>query len=264
MAGGKVYLVGAGPGDPGLITVRGLEVLRACDGVVYDRLVAPELVDEAPAAAARFFAGKEPGHHHLAQSWINELLIELARRGQTVVRLKGGDPFVFGRGGEEADALAAAGIPFEVVPGVSSAVAVPAYAGIPVTHRGVASSYAVVTAHQSDDPHAAVDWAALATGVDTLVLLMGVTTLTDVARRLIEAGRDPDQPAALVESGTTHHQRTLIATLGTIAEVAERAAVRPPTTIVIGEVVALHDRIGWFESREDGLRGPADRLRTPR
>lgn len=175
---GRVYLVGAGPGDPGLMTVRGLDLLRRAEVVVYDRLVNPCLLDEAPATARRVFAGKHAGAHCLPQERINTLLIDHARRGRSVVRLKGGDPFVFGRGGEEALALAAAGIAFEVVPGVSAAVAVPAYAGIPVTHRGTGSSFAVVTGHEDPEKAAtAVDWARLATAVDTIVVLMGLRSL---------------------------------------------------------------------------------------
>src|SRR5262249_17602920 len=186
---GTVALVGAGPGDPGLMTVRGLELLRRAHVVVYDRLVHPGLLEEAPRAR-RIFAGKESGHHALPQERINALLIMHARRGRRVVRLKGGDPFVFGRGGEEAEALARAGIPFEVVPGVSSAVAVPAYAGIPLTHRGVASSFAVVTGHEeAGKPESSVDWARLARSVDTLVILMGLKSLSRIARELIAHGR---------------------------------------------------------------------------
>src|SRR5437016_11016345 len=204
---GHVWLVGAGPGDPGLMTVRGLEALRGADVVVYDRLINPTLLDEAPADAIRIYAGKLTESHGLSQEDINVLLIAHARLGRLVVRLKGGDPFVFGRGGEEAEALAAAGIPFDVVPGVSAAVAVPAYAGIPLTHRRLSSSFAVVTGH--DDPEkrrAPVDWAALATAVDTLVVLMGQTQLARIVRELIAHGRPPDTPVALISNGTTASQ----------------------------------------------------------
>jgi len=244
---GTVALVGAGPGDPGLMTVHGLELLRRAEVIVYDRLVDPRLLDEAPRAR-HIFAGKASGHHALAQERINALLIGQARRGWRVVRLKGGDPFVFGRGGEEAAALARARIPFEVVPGVSSAVAVPAYAGIPLTHRGVASSFTVVTGHASasGDP-SSVDWARLALSADTLVVLMGVESLPRIARELIAHGRRATTPVALVRWGTTTAQETVTGTLGEIAVRAARARLEPPVVIVIGDVVALRDRIQWFD-----------------
>jgi uroporphyrinogen III methyltransferase / synthase len=244
---GTVALVGAGPGDPGLITVRGLELLRRAQVVVYDRLVHPSLLAEAPRAR-RVFAGKASGRHTLPQEQINALLIMHARRGRRVVRLKGGDPFVFGRGGEEADALARAGIPFEVVPGVSSAVAVPAYAGIPLTHRGVASSFAVVTGHEEAcKRESSVDWARLARSVDTLVVLMGVKALPGIAAELIAHGRPASTPVALVRWGTTDVQETVTGTLGDIAARAARARLEPPVVIVIGDVVALRARLQWFE-----------------
>jgi len=244
---GTVALVGAGPGDPGLITVRGLELLRRAQVVVYDRLVHPRLLDEAPRAR-RIFAGKVSAHHTLPQEQINALLIMHAKRGRRVVRLKGGDPFVFGRGGEEADALARARIPFEVVPGVSSAVAVPAYAGIPVTHRGVASSFAVVTGHEEvGKRESSVDWARLARAVDTLVVMMGVKSLPRITRALIEHGRSASTPVALVRWGTTDVQETVVGTLGDIARRAARARLEPPVVTVIGDVVALRDRLQWFD-----------------
>lgn len=242
-----VYLVGAGPGDPGLITARGLELIRACDVLIHDRLAAPELVAEAPAAAERIFVGKEPGCHSLTQPEINALLVEVGRGSRVVVRLKGGDPFVFGRGGEEAEALAGAGIPFEVVPGVSSAVAVPAYAGIPVTHRGVASSFMVTTGH----PESSVQWDVLARFEGTIILLMGVATLRRATERLIEEGRDPTQVAAIVEQGTLGRQRTIVGDLASLADLAETAHVEPPATVVIGDVVALRDTIEWFQHPRD-------------
>ena len=222
---GAVSLVGAGPGDPGLITVRGLELLRRCDAVVYDRLVAPELVDEAPAEALRI--GREP----LTQDEINELLVRLARRGLDVVRLKGGDPFLFGRGGEEALALVEAGIPFEVVPGVSSLAAVPAVAGIPVTHRGVSSQVTIANGHGP------LDYASLAAAPGTLVLFMGLGRLGELASGLIEHGRDAGTPAAVIASGTLPEQRVVVAPLARIAEAAE--GIDPPALVVIGDVVAL-------------------------
>lgn len=247
---GRVYLVGAGPGDPGLMTVRGLEALRRAEVVVYDRLVNPVLLDEAPETARRIFAGKHARAHCLPQSRINALLIEEAREGHIVVRLKGGDPFVFGRGGEEALALADAGISFEVVPGVSAAVAVPAYAGIPVTHRGLGSSFAVVTGHEDPDKGtAAVDWARLATAVDTIVVLMGLRSLSRIAAELVIHGRSPATPVALIRWGTTDAQETVIGTLADIVARAARARLEPPVLAVIGEVVRLREQLEWFETR---------------
>jgi uroporphyrinogen III methyltransferase/synthase len=255
---GRVYLVGAGPGDPGLMTVRGLEVLRRARVVVYDRLVDPALLDEAPRGALRVFAGKRAGAHCLPQAQINALLVEQARRGRVVVRLKGGDPFVFGRGGEEALALAAAGIPFEIVPGVSAAVAVAAYAGIPVTHRGLASSFAVVTGHEDPGKGAAkVDWAGLATAVDTLVVLMGTKSLPRIAATLMAHGRPPDTPVALIRWGTTEAQETVVGTLGDIVARAASAGLVPPVLAVIGAVVSLRERLGWFGPRDEVLVGGA-------
>ena len=238
---GTVYLVGAGPGDPELMTVRGLRCLRAADAVLYDRLLDPTLLDEAPASAERFFVGKAPGRPGVGQEGIQRLLIEQARLGRLVVRLKGGDPFVFGRGGEEAAALTAAGIPWEVVPGVSSAVAVPERVGIPLTHRRVARGFAVVTAHRVDASDQ--DWAALA-ALDTLVVLMGVAALPHIARRLIGDGlRDPTTPAALIERGTLPGERVVVADLATLPDRAEALGVRSPATLVIGEVVRLRQSL---------------------
>ncbi len=247
---GRVALVGAGPGDPGLITRRGLDWLARADVVVYDRLANSRLLDHVPPAARRIFAGKSPEGHTLAQDEINALLVREARAGNTVVRLKGGDPYVFGRGGEEAQALRAAGVPFEVVPGITSAIAGPAYAGIPVTHRQLASSFAVVTGHEdADRPESRVDWAALATGPDTLVLLMGVERLPGIVERLVAGGRPPDTPAAMIEWATWPRQRTVVATLGTLVERARAAGLRAPAVTVIGEVVRLRDELDWFGSR---------------
>jgi len=254
IAPGRVYLVGAGPGDPGLMTVRGLELLRRADVVVCDRLVDPRLLDEAPASAERVFAGKHAGTHCLPQERINQLLIDYARRGRSVVRLKGGDPFVFGRGGEEALALAKAGIAFEVVPGVSAAVAVPAYAGIPVTHRGVASSFAVVTGHE--DPgkaRTAVDWARLATAVDTIVVLMGLRSLPRIVAELMAGGRSAATPVALIRWGATEAQTTVVGALGDIVARAATARLAPPVVAIIGDVVRLGGRLQWFEARGETL-----------
>ena len=235
---GRVYLVGSGPGDPKLITARGLEVLRRADVVVYDRLVSPALLEEAPADAELVYAGKAPGGHCMPQEGINALLVREARLGKAVVRLKGGDPFVFGRGVEEALACAEAGVLWEVVPGVSSVVGVTARAGIPLTTRGYGGSFAVATAHRAEDGTDPLDWGALAR-MDTLVVLMGVERLGEVVERLRAHGRAPETPIALVENGTLPDERVVTGTLGDIVERAARARVRPPAVIVVGEVVGL-------------------------
>lgn len=242
---GKVYLVGAGPGDPGLLTVRGLELLRKAEVVVYDRLVNPSLLDEVPVDALRVFVGKSTGYHNLPQAEINDLLIAYARSGRRVVRLKGGDPFVFGRGGEEAEALAEEKIPFEVVPGVSSAIAVPAYAGIPLTHRKLSSSFAVITGHEACKTRPTLDWTKLATAVDTLVILMGLKNLPQIVGELIAHGRSPETPVALIHWGTTAKQETVT---GTLADILDRAAVlKPPVVAVIGDIVSLRDKLRWYD-----------------
>jgi uroporphyrin-III C-methyltransferase/precorrin-2 dehydrogenase/sirohydrochlorin ferrochelatase len=237
---GTVTLVGAGPGDPGLITARGLELLRRADVVVHDRLVGPELLAEARPGAELVDVGKGPGHAALPQEEINALLVARARQGRTVLRLKGGDPFVFGRGSEELAACREAGVAAEVVPGVSSAIAAPAAAGIPVTARGLARSFAVVTAHQAGPDGGEPDVAGLA-GVDTIVILMGRASLDGMARRLIAAGRDPETPAACIASATTPAQRVTVATLATIAAAAERDGLEAPVVTVVGEVARLAD-----------------------
>ena len=239
-----VYLVGAGPGDPGLLTVRGAELLGRADVVVYDRLASPALLDLAPAGAELIAAGKSPGDVDLTQDETNRVLVEKGRTAECVVRLKGGDPFVFGRGGEEAEALAEAGIPFEIVPGITSAIGAAAYAGIPVTHRGVSTHFTVVTGHE--DPakdRTDVDWGALARVGGTLVILMGAGRLGEIARRLVEGGRSPDTPVAAVRNGTRPDQTTVRATLATIAD----AGVKAPSAIVVGDVAALD--LSWFEDR---------------
>lgn len=245
---GTVYLVGAGPGDPGLLTLRGLALLRKADVVIYDRLVNPVLLDEAPARALRIFAGKRAGTHNLPQEQINALMIVHARRGRSVVRLKGGDPCVFGRGGEEAEALAEAGIPFEIVPGVSAAAAAPAYAGIPLTHRDFSSSFAVITGHEGGcKEKQAVDWGRLARSVDTLVVLMGVRTLPRIVAGLLAHGRSPETPVALIRWGTTEAQETITGRLADIVAKAEAARLEPPVVAVIGEVVRMRERLRWFD-----------------
>ncbi len=239
-----VYLVGAGPGDPGLLTRRGAALLEQAEVVVYDRLAHPSLVDLAPPSAERINVGKAPGAVEMDQAGINAVLVDRGAAGQTVVRLKGGDPFVFGRGGEEAEALAAAGVAFEVVPGITSAIAAPAYAGIPVTHRGLSTHVTVVTGHE--DPAKGTtdtDWPSLARAGGTLVILMGAGHLADIVARLVENGRDPETPVAAVRWGTLPAQRTIRATLATIAD----AGVRAPSAIVVGPVAALD--LAWFESR---------------
>jgi uroporphyrinogen III methyltransferase/synthase len=241
---GRVALVGAGPGDPGLLTVRAFKYLEEAEVIVYDRLVNPALLDLAAPEALRIFAGKRAGAHCLPQASINALLVHHAEAGRFVVRLKSGDPFVFGRGGEEALALAKAGIPFEIVPGISSAIAVPAYAGIPVTHRGVAASFAVLTGHE--DPSKtrdAVDWRKLATAVDTLVVLMAAATFPRIVGALLAHGRAPETPVALIRWGTTEAQEVRV---GTLADIVERArGFEAPVVAVIGEVVALRERLAW-------------------
>ncbi|MDO8688243.1 MAG: uroporphyrinogen-III C-methyltransferase [Dehalococcoidales bacterium] len=217
MKAGKVYLVGAGPGDPGLISRKGLECLARAEVVVYDALIDDSLLDSVPAEAERIYVGKTAGHHALEQEAINRLLVEKASTGKTVVRLKGGDPFVFGRGGEEAAELYDNHIPFEEVPGITSAVAVPAYAGIPVTHRGVASSFAVITGHE--DPgkaNSSINWAKLATGVDTLVFLMGLQNLPQIVEQLLKHGRLADTPVAVIKDGTRPEQKTVVGSLSDI------------------------------------------------
>lgn len=252
-SGGIVYLVGAGPGDPGLLTLRGLEYLQKADVVVHDRLANQQLLAYAPQAHL-IDVGKQPDHHPVPQARINTILVEEARMGKVVVRLKGGDPFVFGRGGEEAQALAAAGIPFEIVPGVTSAIAVPAYAGIPVTQRETACSVAIVTGHCAGSKPLELNWQALAQGIDTLVFLMGVHSLPLIVASLVEAGRSPETPVALIEQGTLPEQKVLT---GTLANILEKATdVKPPAIIIVGEVVSLHSRLDWFKpSFEPSLVG---------
>ena len=245
---GFVSLVGAGPGDPELLTLKALRRLREADVVVYDALVRPEVLDYAHPAAEMIAAGKRGGKPSAAQDWITDLLIEKARAGALVVRLKGGDPYVFGRGGEEAAALTQAGIAWEIVPGISAAIAAPAYAGIPVTHRAVASSVAFVTGHEDPSrPHTRIDWRALATGIDTVVFMMGIGRLPHIAEQLIAHGRPADTPTAVIHWGTTPEQVTLVAPLSEIAAEVERSGITPPAAFVVGEVVGLRDQLNWFE-----------------
>ena len=247
---GRVILVGAGPGDPELITVKGARALAEADVVVYDRLAAPALLKLAPDDAERIYVGKQPGGHAMRQHEIDAVLVEQARRGRTVVRLKGGDPFVFGRGGEEVLACAAAGISCEVIPGITSALAAPAAAGIPLTHRGVARSFAVVTASTAGTAHDpdATDLSHIASAVDTLVLLMAAGRLADTCRALIEAGRRAAEPAALVMWATTPEERTVIGTLGDLPAMAAAASLGPPATLVVGEVAAIPRQAAAFSA----------------
>jgi uroporphyrin-III C-methyltransferase len=261
MKRGRVALVGAGPGDPGLLTVRGRRLLRRADVVVYDRLVDRRLLDEAPSEALRIDAGKTAGHHALSQDEINAVLVTQACRGRRVVRLKGGDPFVFGRGGEEAEALARAGVPVEIVPGVSAAVAVPARAGIPLTHRAVSSSFAVVTGHEAGAT-GGVNWARLATAVDTIVVLMGAARLPEIARRLVAYGRAGQTPVALIRAGTTPDEQTIVTNLAEVA--ACPTPLVPPVVMVVGDVVAFRDRLApaLLRSRARGAQPPRYARRT--
>ena len=244
---GIVYIVGGGPGDPGLITVKGLDCLRQADVVLYDRLAAPELLDEVPSDAELIDVGKEPKRHRRSQEEINDLLIEKARTGKIVVRLKGGDPFVFGRGGEECQALAEAGIRYEVVPGVSSAIAVPAYAGIPVTQRGVTTAFTVVAGHMAPvgthGTDSGIDWDGISR-IGTIVFLMGVEHLPEIVAKLIAHGRSSETPAVLIQEGTTPNQLVITGTLDDIVEKAP--GIRPPAVFVVGEVVRLREQIDWF------------------
>ena len=265
-SGGVVYLVGAGPGDPGLLTMRARELLAACDAVVYDALVNPAIISGGVVGDETefHFVGKRGGEASARQGEIEALLVRLALDGKRVVRLKGGDPLVFGRGSEEAQALAAAGIPFEVVPGITAGVAAPAYAGIPVTHRAVATSVTFITGHE--DPTKAesgTDWAALARTGGTLVLYMGVRRLPDIVSALVAGGMSPETPAAIVEWGTFPRQRTVTASLGTLVEAARRELIAAPSITVIGDVVALRDEIRWFDTRPlHGKRIIVTRART--
>lgn len=244
---GKVYLVGAGPGDPDLITVKGLRCLKQADVILYDRLVNPELLKYAKEGAQLVYCGKLPNYHTMKQETINHFLVKYAKKGFQVVRLKGGDPFVFGRGGEEAEECVKHDVPFEVVPGITSGIAASAYAGIPVTHRNVSKSFAFITGHQAGDVAADHQWYHLANGVDTLCIYMGVSHLPTIIQQLIESGKSPDTPIALVHWGTLSDQQTVVGTLENIEDRVKEAAISNPSMIVIGEVVKLHNRLNWFQ-----------------
>ena len=246
---GKVYIIGAGPGDPDLITIKGVECLRRADVVVHDYLVGKEILRHAGKDALLVYVGKIGGHHNISQENLNRILVEKALKGNTVVRLKGGDPFVFGRGGEEAEFLQKAGVPFEVVPGVTSAISVPAYAGIPLTHRDFNSTIAFITGHEDPDKaESRIDWKKIST-IETLVFLMGVKNLSKIVSNLMKNGRSPDTPVALIRWGTTPDQETLTGRLGDIAALAEDKKFSPPAVFVVGDVVGLRERLGWFEKK---------------
>lgn len=247
---GKVYLIGAGPGDPKLLTIRGAEALARADVVVYDRLVHPAILKHARPDAEMIYVGKASSRHAMKQEEINRLLVLKAREGKVVARLKGGDPFVFGRGGEEAEELFAHGIEFEVIPGITSATAVPAYAGIPVTHRKLCSALGIITGHE--DPtktESSVKWDRIATGMDTLVFLMGVENLPEIVSELVRHGRPKETPIALIRWGTRPEQETLVGTLETIVRQVEETGLESPAVIVVGEVVALREKLRWFDNR---------------
>jgi uroporphyrinogen III methyltransferase/synthase len=247
---GKVYLVGAGPGDPGLITVKGKECIEAADVVIYDYLASPTLLKYAGRNAEIIYVGKKGGDHTLPQEGINELIVEKAKEGLTVTRLKGGDPFIFGRGGEEAEVIIEAGIPFEIVPGVTSAIAAPAYAGIPLTHRKYTSSVSIITGHEDPTKKgSSINWEATANGQGTLVFLMGVKNLPHISQKLIQHGKSPDTPVGVVRWGTTPRQKAVTGTLETIVERVKAAGLKSPSIIIVGDVVQLRDTMKWFENR---------------
>ncbi|MCY9547748.1 uroporphyrinogen-III C-methyltransferase [Lysinibacillus xylanilyticus] len=252
MKDGIVYLVGAGPGDPKLITVYGLECIQKADVIAYDRLVNPKLLEFAKKDAELVYCGKLPGKHHLIQDEIHTLLVEKAQEGKIVTRLKGGDPFVFGRGAEEAEILKNHGIAYEIVPGITAGIAAPAYAGIPVTHRDFATSFALVTGHGREEKgQDFLNWPALATGIDTVAFYMSVGNIAYISKKLIENGRKATTPVAVIEWGTTEQQRTITGQLAEIASIIEREGYHNPSMIIVGEVVNVREKIQWFE--EQGL-----------
>jgi len=255
---GKVYLVGAGPGDPELLTLKGKRCLEAAETILYDRLVDESILDFASPDAGLIYCGKKAGGHCLPQCEIEAIMISRAKEGKIVVRLKGGDPFIFGRGGEEAEALRNAGVPYEVVPGVSSAIAAPAYAGIPLTHREYSSSVAIVTGHKACGGQGAVKLERLAGAVDTLVILMGLGNLKNNMSRLMHGGLNPETPVAIVRWGTCPYQQTLVGTVETIADLAEKRKLRSPVVIVVGDVVRLRGKLSWFEGLASNLPDPVN------
>ncbi|MDQ0201152.1 uroporphyrinogen-III C-methyltransferase [Neobacillus ginsengisoli] len=251
MTKGRVYLVGAGPGDPKLITIYGMECIQKADVILYDRLVNDALLEHAKDGAELIFCGKLPGKHQIIQEQIHELLIEKAAKGKTVTRLKGGDPCIFGRVGEEAEVLAEHGIPYEIVPGITSGIAAPAYAGIPVTHRDYASSFAIVTGHgraEKEEDH--LNWSALAQGIDTIAFYMGIGNLNYICTKLIEHGKNPNTKAAIIQWGTTERQKTVTGNLLTIEERAANAGITHPAIVLVGDVVGVREKISWFQEGE--------------
>jgi uroporphyrinogen III methyltransferase/synthase len=247
---GKVYLVGAGPGDPGLLTLKAKACLEKADVLIYDYLANKAFLNHADEKAELIYVGKKGGDHTLSQEEINELIVDKAQKGLTVVRLKGGDPFIFGRGGEEAEELVKAGVSFEVVPGVTSAIAVPAYAGIPLTHRDYTSTVALITGHEDPTKEtSSIAWDKLATSVGTLVFLMGVGNLPQIAKSLMSHGRSPDTPVALIHRGTVPEQKTVVGRLQDIAERAQKEGLKPPAIIVVGDIVNLREQLNWFENK---------------
>jgi uroporphyrin-III C-methyltransferase len=243
---GKVWLIGAGPGDPDLLTVKAARLIAQADALVFDHLVGDGIMDLARADARRIYAGKEASNHTLPQASINSLLVDLAREGRSVVRLKGGDPFIFGRGGEELEALAASGVPFEVVPGVTAAAGCAAYSGFPLTHRDHAQAVTFVTGHLKDGT-VNLDWPAFARPGQTVVFYMGIGAAGEICRQMIKHGLPASTPAAVVRNGTLPDQKTLVATLGTLPQRIEESGVKPPALIVVGSVVNLHAKLNWFE-----------------
>ena len=248
MKNGKVYLVGAGPGDPKLITLYGVECIQKADVILYDRLANESLLQHARVDAELIFCGKLPGKHHLIQEQIQNLLVEKASEGKIVTRLKGGDPCIFGRVGEEAEVLANQGISYEIVPGITSGIAAPAYAGIPVTHRDYASTFAIVTGHsRADSEEDHINWSALAQGIDTIAFYMGVGNLNNICKKLLEHGKPSSTPVAVIQWGTTGNQKTVTGNLTTIENRAAEEQISHPAIILVGQVVQLRDKISWFE-----------------
>lgn len=247
MVHGKVFLVGAGPGDPKLLTIKALELIQNAKNIVYDRLISNEILALIPKNAEKIYVGKESGRHAVPQDKITELLVKMALEGKDVVRLKGGDPFIFGRGGEEAESLAENDIEFEIIPGVSSSVVAPMYAGIPLTHRDYASSVAIVTGHQAGDGQRKIEWAKIVNSVDTVVILMGIESLPTLVDKLIIGGIDSSKPVAIIENGSLNQQRTITGTINSIVNDAKKADIKPPAVIVIGEVVKLGGKLEWFK-----------------
>lgn len=247
---GKAYIVGAGPGDVDLITVKGLKCIQEADVILYDRLINKELLSYAKPGAELIYCGKLPSYHAMIQETINHFLVKYTKQGKIVTRLKGGDPFVFGRGAEEAQVLAENKIPFEIVPGITSGIAAPAYAGIPVTHRDLSSSFAIVTGHMRAGKDDSIHWESLAKGIDTLAIYMGVGNLPYICEQLVSNGRPEKTPVALIHWGTTAAQETVTGTLATIVQIAEDAEVKNPSMIIVGEVVGLREEIQWFEQTQ--------------